>query len=75
MILVTGISGFIGKHVLNTLIKKEGASNILALTSAPINNCAYLLHHNYHFELDYFEKAGYHDITTVIHVGAFIPKN
>ncbi len=74
MILVTGTSGFIGKHLLKALIKNNGKENVLALTSKPINDCAYLLHNNYHFDSDFFEKSGYSNISTVIHAGAFTPK-
>lgn len=74
MILITGTSGFIGKHLLRALIKKEGRDNVLALTSSPITDCDYLLHNNYTFEPAFFEQAGYNTISTVIHAGAFTPK-
>jgi len=75
MILLTGVSGFIGKHLLSALIKDYGAEQILALTSKPITECPYLLHHNYTFEDSYFVKSGYDSIRTIIHAGAFTPKN
>lgn len=46
MILLTGASGFIGKHLLDAIIKKFGANQIIALTSNPITTSAYLLHEN-----------------------------
>lgn len=73
MILVTGATGFIGKHLLSAL-KKAGKNNVLALTSASITDTPYLLHHNYSFEPDFFLENGY-DINTIIHAGAFTPKN
>jgi UDP-glucose 4-epimerase len=74
MILLTGVSGFIGKHLLLFLIEKYGKENILALTSMPISECRYLIHNNYQFEQDFFAKNGCQDIDTIIHAGAFIPK-
>lgn len=75
MILLTGVSGFIGKHLLSALIKEYGAEQVLALTSKPITECPYLLHDDYTFENNYFVKSGYDSIQTVIHAGAFTPKN
>lgn len=74
MILITGTSGFIGKHLLSALVKLYGKEPLIALTSRPTEECAYLLHEDYSFDLDFFVKAGYSDIHTIIHVGAFTPK-
>ena len=74
MILVTGTSGFIGKHLLKSLIKKYGKENILALTSKPIDDCNYLLHNNYNFDKNFFINSGYSHIHTIIHAGAYTPK-
>ena len=74
MILVTGTSGFIGKHLLIRLIAVYGADNIIALTSAPEKKCKYLLHKNYSFDNDFFKNSSVDIIDTVIHAGAFIPK-
>ncbi len=75
MILVTGASGFIGKHLLAALVKQYGSQNIVALTSIPIKESRYLLHNNYNFDSDYLLESGYAAIHTVIHAGAFTPKN
>jgi UDP-glucose 4-epimerase len=75
MILVTGTSGFIGSVLLDKLISKFGASNILALTSFPIEKCNYLLHNDYNIDSDFFIRSGYGKIDTIIHAGAFTPKN
>jgi nucleoside-diphosphate-sugar epimerase len=75
MILITGTSGFIGSVLLDQLIAKFGANNVLALTSTPIDKCNYLLHNDYVFESDFFIKSGYINIDTIIHAGAFTPKN
>ena len=75
MFLVTGTSGFIGKHLLRTLIGLHGKENVVALTSVPLEDCQYLLHDNYNFDGNFFLTAGYGSIHTVIHVGAFTPKS
>lgn len=76
MILLTGASGFIGKHLLAALIKEYGKDSILALTSTPVEEVTYLLHNGYNFEGDFFIKSGYGtQIDTIIHAGAFTPKN
>lgn len=75
MILLTGASGFIGKHLLLQLIKKYGKSNVIALTSRPIDECNYILHNNFQFDPDFLINHGYTNIKTIIHAGAFTPKN
>ena len=75
MILITGVTGFIGKHLLKSLINLHGKENILALTSKPTSMCNYLLHDGYSFSKSFFVEKGYDNIDTIIHVGAFIPKS
>ena len=76
MILLTGASGFIGKHLLDALIKEYGKDAVLALTSTPVKDAHYLLHNDYNFDADYFIKSKHgNQIHTLIHAGAFTPKN
>jgi nucleoside-diphosphate-sugar epimerase len=75
MILLTGASGFIGKHLLKRLVENHGKKHVISLTSKPINECNYLLHNNYKFETDFFHKNGFNEIEIVIHAGAFTPKS
>ena len=76
MILLTGASGFIGKHLLKKLVSVFGKDSILAFTSEPIEEAPYLLHNDYNFETDYFIKSGFGmQIDTIIHAGAFTPKS
>jgi len=75
MILVTGTSGFIGSFLLDALIQKYGKDQIVALTSHPIDKCQFLLHNNYTFNSDLFSNKGFSKIETIIHAGAFTPKN
>lgn len=76
MILLTGAGGFIGKKLLIQLISVYGKNNIVALTSKPLESCNYLLHESYTFSSDFFFLNGYSEkIKTIIHAGAFTPKN
>jgi len=75
MILVTGASGFIGKHLLRSLVNIYGRENVVALTSLPLADYTCLLHKGYEFDIDFFRASGYGSIHTVIHAGAFIPKS
>ena len=75
MILLTGASGFIGTHLLTALINKYGTNNIVALTSKPIDNVHSIIHNNYSFNADIFIKNNFEYIETIVHAGAFIPKN
>lgn len=75
MILLTGASGFIGRHLLSALIHTYGKENVLALTSAPVEGCQYLLHNNYTFHPEYLtENKIAAQTDTIIHAGAFTPK-
>jgi UDP-glucose 4-epimerase len=74
MILITGSSGFIGKHLHINLINKLGAKNVLALTSKPIENGNFLIHNDYNFSSDFFIENGYDNIDVIIHAGAYTPK-
>lgn len=74
-ILVTGASGFIGKNLLEALVNKFGANNIVALTSQNSDLCKCILHNNYTFDNNYLLKSGCEDIDTIIHAGAYTPKN
>ena len=56
MILITGASGFIGKHLLLKLVEKFGEGNIVALTSNPIEGVNCLLHNNF---IDYYNFLFY----------------
>jgi nucleoside-diphosphate-sugar epimerase len=75
LILVTGVAGFIGKHLLKALIKEYGSTSILAFSSSHVEGCAYLLHNKYSFNRNYFINSGYSTIHTIVHAGAFTPKN
>ncbi|AHM61779.1 NAD-dependent epimerase/dehydratase [Flammeovirgaceae bacterium 311] len=75
MILVTGASGFIGRHLMNKLVSLYGKEHVVALTSSPIDDCVNLLHNGYDFDDDFFVRNGLANIHSVIHAGAFTPKS
>ncbi len=58
MLLLTGVTGFIGSHLLGALTKEYGSDEILSLTSKPLKNGRFLLHDNYTFKGDIFVQAG-----------------
>ena len=48
-ILVTGVSGFLGKRVLNRIINQYGADSIVALSSYNVQGVQTVLHNDYSF--------------------------
>ena len=75
MILITGVSGFIGKPLLLKLVAKYGKENVIAFTSKEIKDINCLIHGNYMFDKKIFVEKGLEEITTIIHAGAFTPKS
>lgn len=75
MILLTGASGFIGKHILRALVEEYGEDKIIAFSSKKPEWGIFVPHLNYNFEPNYLKKSGYSQIHTIIHAGAFTPKN
>jgi UDP-glucose 4-epimerase len=72
-ILLTGASGFIGGHILTSLIESIGRDHVIALTSKKISNVDCIVYKdNFDFPLD---RNIFNDITHIIHAGAFTPKN
>ena len=72
-ILLTGASGFIGGHILKSLIEKFGCSSIVVLTSNQVSDVECLIYDSTQsFNLD---KDIFDDITHIIHAGAFTPKD
>ena len=75
MILLTGATGFIGGHLLDALIKKYGANRVVAYTRLTIPGVRCICHNGYELDSFNFSDMGLDDIETIIHAGAFIPKN
>lgn len=75
MILVTGASGFIGRHLVEALISLYGKTQIVIFSSKEIDGLQCLSSKNYDFDDDYFIKSGFSSIHTLIHLGAYTPKS
>lgn len=70
-ILITGISGFLGNHLLSYISQncEEDKNHICLLTSKSVNGYSCILHNNYTYTTDSLPA-----IDTIIHLGAFCPK-
>lgn len=75
MILITGVSGFIGKPLLLKLVDKFGKKNVIAFTSKRLKGINTIMHDNYMFDKKIFIDKGFEKITTIIHAGAYTPKS
>jgi nucleoside-diphosphate-sugar epimerase len=75
-ILITGASGFIGKHLCALLYSAAYNTQfkLVALSSVSVPGIPTVLHNDYTFSKENFIKLGVTKIDLVIHVGAFIPK-
>lgn len=74
-ILITGATGFIGKAVLEKLIKKYSSSDIIALSSKQIEGIRTIPSRGYAFSKEYLLENGCGDVELLLHVGAFTPKS
>jgi len=76
-ILITGATGFIGRNLLrafesNSIYKDY---EIILLTSKEIVGYKCVIHNDYTFSKEDFNKIGINKIDIVIHLGAFTPKD
>lgn len=72
-VLLTGSTGFIGKHILKKLVDNIGYDNIIVLTSRKSDSAGFLTYQSYN---DYgLNKDCFNGITHIIHAGAFTPKD
>lgn len=74
-ILITGATGFIGKAVLEKLIKKYSSSDIIALSSKQIEGIRTIPSKGYAFSKEYLLENGCEDVEVLMHIGAFTPKS
>lgn len=72
-ILITGASGFIGGQLVQTAAKRFGSTNVLALSSRPIENINTIIYDSSDFSIA--QKNYPQDIDIVIHAGSFTPKS
>lgn len=74
-ILLTGASGFIGNRVLKLLLKENFAEELIALSSKDTFGIRAIDAKGYEFDENYLIKNGCKEIDTILHIGAWIPKN
>lgn len=76
-VLITGANGFLGRNLLS-IVREQNAipdENIILLTSTPINNYKCVIHGNYSYCKEEYEKIGVMFIDAVIHIGAAKPQS
>jgi UDP-glucose 4-epimerase len=74
MILLTGSSGFIGRHLLRALVGTYGQENVIACASRPAPGVRTILHHGYAASTPLFPHDKLDAVETLLHAGAFTPK-
>jgi nucleoside-diphosphate-sugar epimerase len=75
MILLTGATGFVGRYLLDKLLKKYGPKKVVAYTRSPIAGVKCVHHNNYDKDSFDFLAMGLDAIETIVHAGAFTPKD
>ena len=76
VLLLTGTTGFIGQNLLKFIeVNYEKDYEIVLLSSALNENYKTVLHKNYTFNKQDFEKNGILKVDIVLHIGAFTPKS
>lgn len=75
MILVTGASGFVGRHLIAHLIGSRTADSIVAYSSRALSGVRTVEHGDHSAESVRFIDMGVPPITTIIHAGAWIPRS
>lgn len=75
-LLITGITGFIGKNILK-FIELEYKDNYEIILLSSVKNMVYktILHKNYTFNKNDFIVKGVNKIDIILHIGAFTPKS
>jgi nucleoside-diphosphate-sugar epimerase len=76
-ILITGATGFIGRNLLKSFESNSKYKNyeIVLLTSQKIIGYKCVMHNDYTFSKEDFNKIGINKIDILIHLGAFTPKD
>ncbi|MCT7520062.1 NAD-dependent epimerase/dehydratase family protein [Aliarcobacter cryaerophilus] len=76
ILLLTGTTGFIGQNLLKFIeLNYKNHYEIVLLSSAINENYKTVLHKNYTFNKQDFEKNGILKVDIVLHIGAFTPKS
>ncbi|MDH1700759.1 NAD-dependent epimerase/dehydratase family protein [Comamonas terrigena] len=72
-ILLTGAGGFVGGHLLQRLMLKYGADNVVVLSSRALEGAQCVTAPDY--ELSALDKSLFNDVDVLVHAGAYTPKN
>jgi UDP-glucose 4-epimerase len=72
-ILITGATGFIGARLLAQAAERFGRDNVIALASRPVEGYRRVVYRDH--DLSGLDASGLAGVDTVIHAGAFTPKN
>lgn len=76
ILLITGSTGFIGKHILKHLENNYAdMCDIVLLSSISHDFFKTILHNDYTFTKNDFYKMGINHVDIVLHIGAFTPKS
>lgn len=73
-VLLTGTTGFIGRHLLDASIVRWGVENLTVLSSRPSVSGKSIMYHS-DFTLDDSRTAQLENTELLIHAGAFTPKS
>ncbi len=74
-ILVTGVTGFVGRYVLQQLRQKYQEDKLLVLSSGKIKGVKNIASNNYEFDNEYLLNNGCQNVEIIIHIGAWTPKS
>ncbi len=75
MILLTGATGFVGRYLLDGLLTKYGPNKVVAYTRTQIAGVKCICHNGYEADSFDFLAMGLGAIETIVHAGAFTPKD
>lgn len=75
MILLTGTGGFIGKHLVEFIIREYPNMELAALTNSKIKDVHCISHDDYVYNMSDFPNNILHRIEVIVHLGAFTPKS
>lgn len=76
MILLTGVNGFIGKHIVDELLRIYGVDNVVVLSTTKHPLFKTIVYHDGLYANSLIEDDDYilENVKYVLHVGAFTPK-
>ena len=74
-VLITGVSGFIGSHLLTAVCNACGSENVVALSSRMNAQCETILYSSTNFGVDPLDLAKLDQVEVLIHAGAYTPKS